>query len=114
MKLFRVGDTTWYVLVDVEKKQIISQHEKTQVQATADQIASQLVGLPDPSVMEDDLLAVIGLIDASAAPQARKDRVKALLRDMWATYQDADTELVERAELRARLDRLNKLLAEMV
>ena len=114
MKLFRVGDTTWYVLVDVEKKVIVAQYEKSATQATATQIQSQLANYPDPTQIETDVQSLIWLVNNYAgASAAQKTRVKQLIADMYQAYQ-GEPLLVERATLRARLDELNKLLAEMV
>ena len=112
-RLFRVGETSWYVLVDIEKQEILDQYEKSATQATADQIESQLADYPDPSVIEEDIQALIWLVNNfEGVTQERKDRVKALIQSMYLAYQD-EPELLERAELRARLDKLQSLLAQM-
>jgi ADP-glucose pyrophosphorylase len=112
-KLFRVGTTSWYILVDMDKQEILSQHEKSQAQATIAQIESQLAEYPDPSQIESDVQSIIWLINKfDGATKEQKDRVKALVQDMYLAYQN-EPELLERAELRARLDKLNKLLAQM-
>jgi hypothetical protein len=113
VKLYRVGDTSWYVLVDTAKQEIVSQHEKGQVQATVNQLQTQVDAMPNPSVMEQDLKDLLTLVDNFAgATKERKDRVKKLVSDMWQHYQ-GEPQLVERAELRSRLDREKALLAQM-
>ena len=114
MKLFRVGETSWWIMVDTAKQEIISQHEKSATQATATQIESQLASYPDPKQIETDVQSLIWLVNNYAgATLAQKTRVKQLIADMYQAYQ-GEPLLVERATLRARLDELNKLLAEMV
>ena len=112
-KLYRVGDTDWYILVDTDTKQIIGQYNKSQTQATVDQIELQIAEYPDPSIVEDDIQALITLVNNYAGATAeRKARVLGLLNDMYFAYQ-GEPVMLERAELRARLEKLNAILAQM-
>ena len=112
--LLRIADTQFWVLADTVKETIISTHKKSQVEADIAAIQETLLRYPDPTVQEQDLKDVIWLVDnAAGVTKERKDRVKALLRDMWETYQMAP-EMFDASQLRARLEQLQTLLAKMV
>jgi len=112
--LFRLGNTQWWVLVDTEKEQILETYNKPQAQATLKAIDAQLATHPDPSQMEQDMQSLVWLVNNyQGATKEHKDRVKALIADMWQAYQD-EPQILERAELRARRDQLAKLIKEMV
>ena len=113
-QLFRIGQTEFWVLADTVKETIIEIYKRSQVEADIAAIIQTLEQYPDPSVAEQDLRDVIWLVDTfDGATKERKDRVKKLLRDMWASYEQ-DPRMVERAELAARLEREQELLARMV
>lgn len=113
-ELFRVGQTEWWVLADTVTETIISQHKRSQVEADIAAIKKTLVQYPDPNVAEQDLQDIVWLVDNfKGATEEHKDRVKKLLRDMWAAYEQ-DPQMMERAELEARLERERQLLARMV
>ena len=113
-QLFRLGTTQWWIQVDVQNERILDQFNKPQLTATIAAIQNQLASYPDPSVAEQDLIDVLMLVDNfTGATKERKDRVKKLLRDMWEAYQQ-DPQMLNRAELAARLERDQTLLAKMV
>ena len=112
-KIFQIGNTNWYVLVDIEKEEILDKYHKPQLEATIAAIQEQLASYPDPSTAEEDMQALIWLVDNfTGASKERKDRVKALIRDMWNAYQD-EPNILGAAELRARLEKLQNYLAQM-
>ena len=111
-QLFRIGQTEFWVLADTVKETIIEIYKRSQVEADIAAIIQTLEQYPDPSVAEQDFKDVIWLVDNfDGATKERKDRVKKLLCDMWASYEQ-DPQMVERAELEARLEREQKLLSE--
>ena len=111
-QLFRIGQTEFWVLADTVEERIIETYKRSQVEADIAAIIKTLEQYPEPSVAVADLKDVLLLADASSATAARKARVKKLIRDMWASYEQ-DPQMVERAELAARLEREQKLLSEM-
>ncbi len=111
-QLYRVGDTEWWILVDTEKKSILEQFHKPQVEADINAIKETLDSRPDLTEQEQDLKDIMGLIDATSITQTRKDRAKQMLRDMWEAYQDS-SEVTETIELANRLERLEGILDNM-
>lgn len=100
--------------MDVEQERILEQYYRPQVEADIAAINHTLLDYPSMTVMEEDLAAVIWLVNNYAgATQERKDRVTAMLNAMWLSYQN-DPQLFEAAQLRARLENLQTLLAQMV
>ena len=111
--LLRIADTQFWVLADTVEERILETYKRSQVEADIAAIENTLASYPDPSVAEEDLAGVISLVNAAPVTQARKDRVKALLADMWAAYEQEPI-MFEQAQLRARLESLQTLLAKMV
>lgn len=113
-QLFQIGNTQFWALADTVAETILETYKRSQVEADIQAIQNTLANYPDPTVMQQDLQDVIWLVDSFAgATQERKDRVKAMLQNMWEAYQDEPL-LFEQAELRNRLERLQQLLARMV
>jgi uncharacterized lipoprotein YddW (UPF0748 family) len=112
--LLRIADTQFWVLADTVEERILETYKRSQVEADIAAIENTLASYPDPSVAEQDLKDVIWLVDNfDGATAARKTRVKALLRDMWAAYEQEPV-MFEQAQLRSRLENLQQLLAKMV
>lgn len=112
--LLRLGTTLWWVLVDVENEEIIDKYHRPDVIADIASIQNTLKLYPSPTVMDEDLQALIWLVNNYAGATAeRKARVNAMLQEMWQAYQD-EPKLYDAAQLRDKLARLQTLLAQMV
>lgn len=112
--LIRLQGTLWWVLVEVELEQIVAQYHRPRVEADIAAIETTLLQYPSMTTMEEDLAAIIWLVqNYDGATQERKDRVIAMVNDMWQSYQ-GDSQMLEAAQLRARLLDLQTLLAQMV
>jgi pyruvate-formate lyase len=112
-QLFRLGSTSWFVLVDTTKEQILETFNKAQTAATIAAITAQLESYPEPTQAEKDVKDILWLIDNfTAADPARKDRVKALVQAMYQSYQE-DPQFLDAVQLRLRLEKLTKLYGEM-
>lgn len=112
--LLRLDKTLWWVLVDVEKEEILDKFYRPQVEKDITAIQNTLALYPDKSVMEEDLQALIWLVDNyKDATPARKERVKAMLKEMWQEYQN-EPKLFDASQIRAKLERLQTLLKKMV
>ena len=113
MKLFQIGDTTYYALVDVDKKAIVQTYEKAQVEADIVSIDETLKLYPSPTAEQTPLNNIIYVIDQfTGATKAQKTAAKALLSRMWQAYEN-DQSMMDAAELLAKRARLAALLAEM-
>lgn len=111
--LLRLQDTLWWVLVDVEQETILDKYYRPQVIKDIAAIQATLLTYPSLTVMQEDLQALIWLVDSyTAATAERKVRVKAMLQEMWQAYQD-EPKLYDASALRAKLERLQALLAKM-
>jgi hypothetical protein len=112
--LLRLGTTLWWVLVDTEAETIIDKYHRPQVAADIAAIQNTLASYPSETTMENDLQAVISLVNNYAGATAeRKARVVAMLNEMWQAYQK-ESKLFDAAQLREKLARLQGLLAQMV
>lgn len=112
--LLRLGSTQWFVLVDVEKEEIIDKYYRPQVEKDIVAMENTLKSYPDPTVAESDLQAVISLVNKHKDVNAeRKARVINMIQDMWQAYQNKP-EHYAGAQLRERLERTKALLGKMV
>jgi len=112
--LLRLGSTQWFVLVDIEKEEIIDKYYKPQVEKDIVAMQETLKQYADPTVMAEDLKALIWLVNNyKDATAERKARVIAMIQAMWQAYQN-EPELYSGAQLRERLERTKALLGKMV
>jgi len=112
--LLRLGTTQWFVLVDVEKEEIIDKYFRPQVEKDILAMEETLKQYADPTIMEEDLQALIWLVNNyKDATAKRKERVIAMVQAMWQAYQD-EPALYDGAQLRDRLERTKALLGKMV
>jgi len=112
--LLRIADTQFWVLADTVTETILHTYKKSQVEADIAAIQATLQKYPDPAVMEEDLQALIWLVNNyKDATAERKARVIAMLQEMWQAFQD-EPKIFDGAALRARLVDLRALLARMV
>ena len=112
-QLFRVGATEWWILVDVEKKAILSQHEKPQVEATIAILEKQLAEMANPTTDEYAYGVIQALVAASKLTAGEKAYGKSLLERMWQSF-SSDTTMTDVLAMKARLDAEKQLLAKMV
>ena len=112
MKLFRVGDTTWWIMVDTAKQEIISQHEKKQTEATIAALEATIAAQPSLTVMQQDFTDLVNIVQAQNIPKARKDRVVAMLYAMYDSHAQSQS-IRDAIEQRDRLVELKALLAQM-
>lgn len=112
--LLRLEGTLWWVKVDVEQEQILAQYYRPQVVKDIEAIEATLLTYPSLTVLQEDLQALVYLVNSYKDTTAeRKARVIAMLNEMWQVYQD-EPKLFDGAQLRARLEGLQILLAKMV
>lgn len=112
--LLRLEGTLWWVKVDVEQEKILGQYYRPSVEADIAAIQATLLQYPSLSVLQEDLEALIWLVNNyEAATAERKARVIAMLNEMWTAYEQ-EPKLFEAAQLRARLVEMQTLLAKMV
>jgi hypothetical protein len=112
-KLFRLGTTQWWVLVDTDREQIVDQFNKPQLSATITALETTIAAQPNLTQMQQDYADLVNLVKAQNIPKDRKDRVIAMLYAMYDSLSQSQPirEAIERLD---RLEDLKKRLAEMV
>jgi len=111
-QLFRLGNTQWWVLVDVQNERILDQFNKPQLAATIAALETTTAAQPSFSQMQQDYADVVNLVKAQSIPKDRKDRVLQLLGAMYASHEQSPI-IVDMVQVRDRLSRLKALLNQM-
>ena len=112
-QLFRVGTTEWWIVADTVKETIISQHKKSDVEATIAILEQQLAEMPNPSTDEYAYGVIQQLVANSGLTAGEKAYGKDLLERMWQSF-SSDTTMSDVLAMKARLDAEKQLLAKMV
>jgi hypothetical protein len=111
-QLFRLGTTQWWVLVDVQNERIVDQFNKPQLAATIQGLEAAIAAQPSFSDMQQDYADLIALVKAQNIPNARKERVLALLGSMYASLEQTPI-VADMLQMRERLSRLQSLYSQM-
>ena len=111
-QLFRLGNTQWWVLVDVQNERILDQFNKSQLAATIAALETTTAAQPSFTQMQQDYADLVNLVKAQSIPKDRKDRVVELLGAMYVSHEQSPI-IVDVVRIRARLSHLTTLLNQM-
>lgn len=111
-QLFRLGNTQWWVLVDVQNERILDQFNKPQLAATIAALETTTAAQPSFTQMQQDYADLVNLVKAQSIPKDRKERVLQLMWAMYTTYEQSPI-IIDMLQIRERLSRLKALLNQM-
>ena len=111
-QLFRLGNTQWWILVDVQNERILDQFNKPQLAATIAALENTVASQPSFTQMQQDYADVVNLVKSQNIPKDRKDRIVNLLVNMYISHENSPL-IIDLVLTRERLSKLKILHSQM-